>query len=342
MFRRIINFFRLKKSISIDLGTSNVLIYDKQRDEIVLNEPSVVAKDRKTNRIIAVGTDAREMLGKTPDSIIAVRPLSDGVISDIDATRDMITEFIKKIYGPGLSKPEVIICAPIEVTTVEKRALFDSVINAKKVYLIEEGRAALIGSDVDISKPEGNMVIDIGGGTTDIAILSIDEIVASKSIRVASNSFDQDIVRYVKNKFNLLIGDRTAERIKKEISVAIKEETPKVMGIKGRALVDGIPKELEITSNEVQEAILDSINLIVSATKEVLEKCPPELAADILDNGIILTGGGSLVRDLDTLLEKETKIKIVRPENPLESVVLGAGYAFDNRKLLRTLQHREL
>lgn len=341
MFNRFTNFFRLNKSISIDLGTSNVLIYDKQKDKIVLNEPSVVAKDKKTNQIIAVGREAREMLGKTPDSIMAVKPLSDGVISDIDSARAMISEFIRKIYGTGIAKPQVMICVPIEVTTVEKRALFDTIINAKKVYLIEEGRAAVMGAGVDISKPEGNMVIDIGGGSTDIAILSIDEIVASKSIRVASNTFDQDIIRYVRNKFNLLIGDRTAEKIKKEISTATIEETPLTMQVKGRNLLDGIPKELTINSNEVREAIIDSINLIISAIKEVLEKCPPELAADILDNGIILTGGGSLVRNLDVLIESEMQIKVTRPENPLESVVLGAGFAFDNKKLLRTLQMRE-
>ncbi len=341
MFNRFTNFFRLNKSISIDLGTSNVLIYDKQKDKIVLNEPSVVAKDKKTNQIIAVGREAREMLGKTPDSIMAVKPLSDGVISDIDSARAMISEFIRKIYGTGIAKPQVMICVPIEVTTVEKRALFDTIINAKKVYLIEEGRAAVMGAGVDISKPEGNMVIDIGGGSTDIAILSIDEIVASKSIRVASNTFDQDIIRYVRNKFNLLIGDRTAEKIKKEISTATIEETPLTMQVKGRNLLDGIPKELTINSNEVREAIIDSINLIISAIKEVLEKCPPELAADILDNGIILTGGGSLVRNLDILIESEMQIKVTRPENPLESVVLGAGFAFDNKKLLRTLQMRE-
>lgn len=341
MFNRFTNFFRLNKSISIDLGTSNVLIYDKQKDKIVLNEPSVVAKDKKTNQIIAVGREAREMLGKTPDSIMAVKPLSDGVISDIDSARAMISEFIRKIYGTGIAKPQVMICVPIEVTTVEKRALFDTIINAKKVYLIEEGRAAVMGAGVDISKPEGNMVIDIGGGSTDIAILSIDEIVASKSIRVASNTFDQDIIRYVRNKFNLLIGDRTAEKIKKEISTATIEETPLTMQVKGRNLLDGIPKELTINSNEVREAIIDSINLIISAIKEVLEKCPPELAADILDNGIILTGGGSLVRNLDVLIESEIQIKVTRPENPLESVVLGAGFAFDNKKLLRTLQMRE-
>ena len=212
-----VKIFRVNKSISIDLGTANILIYDKQRKKIVLNEPSVVARDRKTGKLIAVGKEAREMLGKTPDSIQAIKPLQDGVIADIDSTKEMITYFIHKIYGNSLFKPEVMICVPIEVTSVERKALFDAVRGAKKTYIIEEGRAAIIGSGVDISQPEGSMVIDIGGGSTDIAILSLDEIIASKSIRIAGNKFDDDIVKYVKRKYNLLIGDRTAENKKKEI-----------------------------------------------------------------------------------------------------------------------------
>ena len=211
-----VKIFRVNKSISIDLGTANILIYDKQRKKIVLNEPSVVARDRKTGKLIAVGREAREMLGKTPDSIEAIKPLQDGVIADIDSTKEMITYFIHKIYGNSLFKPEVMICVPIEVTSVERKALFDAVKGAKKIYIIEEGRAAIIGSGVNISQPEGSMVIDIGGGSTDIAILSLDEIIASKSIRIAGNKFDEDIVKYVKRKYNLLIGDRTAEKIKKE------------------------------------------------------------------------------------------------------------------------------
>ena len=216
-----VKIFRVNKSISIDLGTANILIYDKQRKKIVLNEPSVVARDRKTGRLIAVGREAREMLGKTPDSIQAIKPLQDGVIADIDSTKEMITYFIHKIYGNSLFKPEVMICVPIEVTSVERKALFDAVKGAKKTYIIEEGRAAIIGSGVDISQPEGSMVIDIGGGSTDIAILSLDEIIASKSIRIAGNRFDEDIVKYVKRKYNLLIGDRTAEKIKKELELEL-------------------------------------------------------------------------------------------------------------------------
>ena len=259
------------------------MIYDKQRKKIVLNEPSVVARDRKTGRLIAVGREAREMLGKTPDSIQAIKPLQDGVIADIDSTKEMITYFIHKIYGNSLFKPEVMICVPIEVTSVERKALFDAVKGAKKTYIIEEGRAAIIGSGVDISQPEGSMVIDIGGGSTDIA----------------------------------------------------------VMEIKGRDLETGIPNTVEVNANEIYEAIEDSLFQIVNSTKEVLEKCPPELAADILDNGIVMTGGGSLIRNFIDMMEQEVGIKVFLSPNPLDSVVLGGGAAFDNKKLLRTLQMKE-
>ena len=233
------------------------------------------------------------------------------------------------------------ICVPIEVTSVERKALFDAVKGAKKTYIIEEGRAAIIGSGVNISQPEGSMVIDIGGGSTDIAILSLDEIIASKSIRIAGNRFDEDIVRYVKRKYNLLIGDRTAEKIKKELGSALKVQSPEVMEIKGRDLETGIPNTVEVNANEIYEAIEDSLFQIVNSTKEVLEKCPPELAADILDNGIVMTGGGSLIRNFIDMMEKEVGIKVFLSPNPLDSVVLGGGAAFDNKKLLRTLQMRE-
>lgn len=339
--RRVVRSFRVNKSISIDLGTANILIYDKQENRIVLNEPSVLARDKKTGKVIAVGREAREMLGKTPDSIEAIKPLKDGVIADLDATREMISMFMDNIYGSSIFKPEVMICVPLEVTPVERKALFDSVPGAKKIYIIEEGRAAIIGSGIDISKPSGNMVIDIGGGSTDVAILSLDEVIASKSIRIAGNKFDEDIVRYVRNKHNLLIGDRTAEKIKKELGTAIPEDVPKTMIIKGRQLDVQIPVSLEINSNEVYEAIKPALDSIVSATKEVLEKSPPELAADILDNGIVMTGGGSMIKDFPTLMEKEVKVKVYLTENPLNSVVLGGGKVFDNKKLLKTLQMKE-
>ena len=338
---KLLDFFRVHKSLAIDLGTANILIYDKQKKKIVLNEPSVVAKDKKTGKVIAVGSEAREMLGKTPDSIVAIKPLKDGVIADIDSTRQMIDHFFIFLYGNSLFKPEIMMCMPLEITSVERKALFDSVTGAKRIYIIEEGRAAIIGSGVDISRPEGNMVVDIGGGSTDIAILSLDEVISSKSIKVAGNKFDDDIVKYVRNNYNLLIGDRTAEKIKKELATALPVEEEEIMNVKGRNLENGIPKIVQINSNQVLEAIQDSLYEIITSTKEVLEKCPPELAADILDNGIIITGGGSLIKNFATLLEKEVRIKVILSEEPLNSVVLGGGKAFDSKNLLKTLQVRE-
>ncbi len=338
---KFLRMFRVNKSISIDLGTANILIYDKQKKKIVLNEPSVVARDKKTGKVIAVGKEAREMLGKTPASIEAIKPLQDGVIADIESTKEMISYFIHKIYGNSLFKPEVMICVPIQVSSIERKALFDAVRGAKKTYIIEEGRAAIIGSGINISQPEGNMVVDIGGGSTDIAILSLDEIIASKSVKIAGNKFDEDIVKYVKRKHNILIGERTAEKIKKELGTAIPEVNPEKMDIKGRDLETGIPNTVEINANEIYEAIEDSLYQIVNSSKEVLEKCPPELAADILDNGIVMTGGGSLIKNLIEMMEKEIGIKVYLAENPLDSVVLGGGIAFDNKKLLKTLQMRE-
>ena len=343
-FTRFINFFRMKKSIVIDLGTSNVLIYDKQKKRIVLNEPSILVKDKKTGEIVAIGTKAKNMLGKTSESLAVIRPLNEGVISDIDATREMLNIFVKSIYGGSPFKPEIMICVPAQVTSIERRAIFDAAIGAKKIYLIEEGRAAVLGSGVNISLPEGNTVIDIGGGSTDIAILSLDEIIASKSIRVAGNNFDNDIIKYVKKKFDLLIGDKTAENLKKEIGTAmpVVGEENMTATIKGRDSSTGVPKLIEINSNQVREAIQDSIDEIVNALKEVLEKCPPELSADILNNGVVLTGGGSLLRNFDKLIEEKVQIPINRSSNSLESVVMGGGLAFDNKKLMRTLEMREI
>ncbi|WP_067141967.1 rod shape-determining protein [Oceanivirga salmonicida] len=338
---KFLRILRVKKSISIDLGTANILIYDKQRKKIVLNEPSVVALDKKTKKVIAVGTEARQMLGKTPDSILAIKPLKEGVIADLDVTQQMLNHFIKKIYGYGLFKPEVMICVPLEVSSVERKALFDAVYGAKKIYIIEEGRAAIIGSGIDITKPSGNMVVDIGGGSTDVAILSLNEVISSKSLKIAGNTFDDDIIKYIKNKYNLLIGERAAERIKKTLGTAIVVKDPKIMEVKGLNLTIGSPASVEINENEVYEAIKNSLFKIVSATKEVLEKCPPELAADILDNGIVMTGGGSLIQNFTTLLEEQVKVKVFLSKNPLDSVVLGGGYAFDNKKLLHTLQMKE-
>ena len=343
MFNRFINFFRVKKQISIDLGTSNILFYDKQKGKIVLNEPSVIVIDKKTREVVAVGQEARSMLGKNPDSIEVIKPLRDGVISDLDSTRLMLSIFMKKLYGYSLFKPEVIICVPIEVTTVEKRALFNSIDDAKRIFLIEEGRAALMGTGIDISHPNGNIVIDIGGGSTDIAILSLDEIVVSKSIRIAGNRLDEDIVKYVKNNLGINIGEKTAENIKKELATAIKvqESENKTMIIKGLDILTKSPVERSISSNEVQEAIIGSLKDILSSVRAVLGKCPPELSSDILDNGIILTGGGSLIKSFDKLIENSVNVKVNIPENPLDSVVIGGAYAFNNKKLLATLLVKE-
>ena len=343
MFNRFINFFRVKKQISIDLGTSNILFYDKQKGKIVLNEPSVIVIDKKTREVVAVGQEARSMLGKNPDSIEVIKPLRDGVISDLDSTRLMLSIFMKKLYGYSLFKPEVIICVPIEVTTVEKRALFNSIDDAKRVFLIEEGRAALMGTGIDISHPNGNIVIDIGGGSTDIAILSLDEIVVSKSIRIAGNRLDEDIVKYVKNNLGINIGEKTAENIKKELATAIKvpESENKSMIIKGLDILTKSPVERKISSTDVQEAIISSLKDILSSVREVLGKCPPELSSDILDNGIILTGGGSLIKSFDKLIENSVNVKVNIPENPLDSVVIGGAYAFNNKKLLATLLVKE-
>lgn len=338
---KLSRLFRIKKNISIDLGTANILIYDKQEDKIVLNEPSVVAIDKKTKKLIAVGHEAREMLGKTPDSIEAIKPLKDGVIADIDATRKMLSEFLYKVYGVSIFKPEIMICVPLEVTAVERKALFDAVNYAKKTYIIEEGRAAIIGSGIDISKPSGNMVIDIGGGSTDIAILSLDEVISSKSIKVAGNKFDYDIIMYIKNKYNISIGERTAEKIKKTLATAIKQHKPKKMQIKGRNNNNGIPTSIEINANEIYEAIKDSLYTIINSTKEVLQKSPPELSGDILDNGIVMTGGGSLIQNFTKLMENEIKIRVYLSEHPLDSVVLGGGKAFDNKNLIKTLEMKE-
>ncbi|ACZ00703.1 rod shape-determining protein [Streptobacillus moniliformis] len=343
IFNKIINFFRIKKQISIDLGTSNVLFYDKQAKKIVLNEPSVIVKDKKTDRVVAVGREAREMLGKNPKSIEVIKPLKDGVISDIDLTRKMLSEFMRQVYGISPFKPEVIICVPIEVTKVERRALFDALDDVKRIFLIEEGRAAIMGAGINISNPNGHMVIDIGGGSTDVAILSLDEIIVSKSIKIAGNKFDEDIVKYVKEKLFLNIGDRTAEKIKKELSTAIflPEEENKKMTIKGLDINTKKPKELVITSNQVCEAIEDSLNNLVAAVKEVIGKCPPELASDILDNGIVLTGGGALISNLYKLIENEVKVNVHVPDKPLDSVAIGGSYAFDNKNLLNTLLVKE-
>lgn len=336
--------FNIQKSIGIDLGTANTLVYHKQKEKIVLNEPSVVAVDKETRKVLAVGQEAKDMLGKTPDHIIAVRPLSEGVIADYDITEAMIKYFIKKIFGKfNFRLPEVMICVPIEVTGVEKRAVLEAAISAgaKRAYLIEEARAAALGSGIDISAPEGNMIVDIGGGSTDVAVISLGGTVVSTSIRTAGNNFDEDIIKYIKKTHNLLIGEKTAEQIKINIGTALPLEEEETMTIKGRDLMTGLPKPIEITSTEVLEAIKDSLMEIVMSVKQVLEKTPPELAADIVDRGIVMAGGGSLIRNFPELISKHTHLNVRLAEVPLDSVVIGAGIALDKVDVLRKIEKAE-
>ncbi len=332
------------RSLGIDLGTANTLVYSKKHRRIVLNEPSVVAVERESRKILAVGNEAKEMLGKTPDTIVAVKPLSEGVIADYDVTEAMIKYFIRKVFGShSFLMPEIMICVPIDVTGVEKRAVLEAAISAgaKRAYLIEEARAAALGSGMDISVPEGNMIIDIGGGSTDVAVISLGGTVVSKTIRTAGNNFDSDIIKYVKKTHNLLIGDKTAEEIKIKIGTALPLEEEEVMTIKGRDLIMGLPKTVEITSEEVREAIHDSLMEIVECVKYVLEQTPPELASDIIDKGMIMAGGGSLIRNFPDLIAKHTNLTVKLAENPLESVVRGAGLALDQLNILRQIEKAE-
>ena len=288
------------KDIGIDLGTANVLIYIKGQG-IVLNEPSVVAIDSETKKPLAVGTEAREMLGRTPGRVQAIRPMKDGVIADFNLTEIMLNHYIRKVNGKSfLSRPRILICCPSNITQVEKNAIKEAAerTGAKKVFLEEEPKVAAIGAGMDISKPSGNMVIDIGGGTTDIAILSLGGIVTSCSIKVAGNNFDNDIIKYIKDKYKLLVGDRTAEEIKMTIGSVYPSDTVEKMEVRGRDLVTGLPHTITLSSDEIEEALRESVYLLVHQAKNVLEQTPPELSADIIDKGIVLTGGGSLVKGL--------------------------------------------
>jgi len=329
------------RSIGIDLGTANTLVYSKKHNKIILNEPSVVAVEKETRLVLAVGNEAKEMLGKTPSGIVAVKPLSEGVIADYDITEAMIKHFIKKVFGSyNLFMPEIMLCVPIDVTGVEKRAVLEAAINAgaKTAYLLEEARAAALGSGLDIAAPEGNMIIDIGGGSTDIAIISLGGIVESKTVRTAGNNFDNDIIKYIKKTHNLLIGEKTAEEIKIKIGTALPLDEEETVLIKGRDLIMGLPKPVTISSEEVREAIKDSLMEIVECVKSVLEKAPPELASDIVDNGIVMAGGGSLIRNLPEMVSKYTNLNVRLAENPLESVVMGAGMALDQVNVLKKIE----
>lgn len=320
------------KDIGIDLGTANILIYVKG-EGIVLSEPSVVAMDKDTGKVLAIGKKAHEMLGRTPGSVIAVKPLKDGVIADFDKTEIMLDYFIKKIKGKTIfSKPRILICCPSNITQVEKNAIKEVAerTGAKKVYVEEEPKVAAIGAGLSIDMPTGNMVIDIGGGTTDIAVLSLNGIVYSESIKLAGNTFDTDIIKYIKNKYKLLIGEVTAEQVKIKIGTVSSKEKEKKMEVRGRDLLTGLPKTITVTSNEIKEAIKDSAEMIVHTAKLVLEKIEPELAADIIDKGIVLTGGGALLDGLDKLIEKEIKVPTKVAESPLTCVAEGTGIILDN------------
>ncbi len=325
------------KDIGIDLGTANVLIYVKG-EGIVLNEPSVVAIDNNTRKPLAFGNDAYLMIGKTPGKYTAIKPMKDGVIADFDITLMMLNYFINKVKGFGFRKPKIIICCPADTTKVEKNAILEAAekLGAKKVFLEEEPKVAAIGSGLDISKPVGNMIIDIGGGTTDIAILSLGDIVLSKSLTIAGNSFDNDIKNYIKNKRKLLIGESTAEKIKQEIGSVIlcDKEKKKTYKVKGRDLVTGLPKIVNINSDEIYQALKNDIEKIINATKAVLEETPPELSADIMENGITLTGGGSLIDGMEELFTKELEVVTHLSSNPLTSVVEGTGILLNNLHML--------
>ena len=324
------------KDIGIDLGTANVLIYIKGQG-IVLNEPSIVAIDSDTKKILAVGTQAREMLGRTPGKVQAIRPMKDGVIADFEVTEMMLNSFIRKVNGKSfLSRPRILICCPSNITQVEKNAIKEAAerTGARKVFLEEEPKIAAIGAGLDISKPSGNMVIDIGGGTTDIAILSLGDIVTSESIKIAGNTFDNDIIKYIKEKYKLLIGDTTPEEIKLEIGSVYPEKRNEKMDVKGRDLVTGLPHTITLCGEEVEEALRESVYTIINAAKNVLEQTPPELAADIIDKGIVITGGGALIHGFEELLSHELKVPVFIAETPLTCVVEGTGILLENIHLL--------
>ena len=330
---------RFSSDLAIDLGTANTLVYVKDKG-IVLREPSVVAvrKDIRANRVVAVGKDAKMMLGRTPGNIVAIRPMKDGVIADFEVTEAMLRYFIRKIHDRRtLIRPRINISVPSGITQVEKRAVRESAesAGAREVYLIEEPMAAAIGAGLPITEPIANMIVDMGGGTTEVAVISLAGIVYSKSVRVAGDKMDNAILQFIKRKFNLLIGEHSAEKIKIALGDVIPEEPYQEMEIKGRDLVSGVPKTITINSSEVRSAITEQIETIVDTVKSVLEQTPPELAADIVDKGIVLTGGVALLKNLNKLLRDETHLPIIIADDPLSSVVLGAGMSLDNLDILK-------
>jgi rod shape-determining protein MreB len=328
--------YMFTKDIGIDLGTANVLIYVKGQG-IVLNEPSVVAIDADTKKPLSVGIDAHEMLGRTPGKVKAIKPMKDGVIADFEITEIMLNHFIRKINAKTFfSRPRILICCPSNITQVEKNAIKEAAerTGARKVFIEEEPKVSAIGAGLDISKPSGNMVIDIGGGTTDIAILSLGGIVTSSSINTAGNTLDNDIAKYIKDKYKLLVGERTAEEIKITIGTVFPGSKQEKMEVRGRDLVTGLPHTVTITSDEIEEALRESVYIIIQAAKSVLEQTPPELSADIIDKGIVITGGGALIDGMDKLLAHELKVPVFIADSPLTSVAEGTGILLDNLHLI--------
>jgi len=325
------------KDIGIDLGTANTLVHVKNKG-IVIREPSVVAINKNSGQVLAVGDEAKEMIGRTPGNIVAIRPMKDGVIADFNTTQSMLKYFIRKaLSGKGFFKPRVVICVPSGVTEVEKRAVEEAAYQsgAREVYLIEEPMASAIGANLPVDEPTGSMVVDIGGGTSEVAVISLGGIVTSKSLRIAGDDLDEAIISYVKKEYNLAIGERTAEEIKITIGSAFPGEQEETMNVMGRDLINGLPKNIVLTSSEIREALKEPINAIVDAIKQTLEKTPPELAADVMDRGITLTGGGALLKHLDQLITKETGMAVNIAENPLDCVALGTGKVLDEINTLR-------
>ena len=335
IFDSLFGFF--SSDLAIDLGTANTLVFVKGKG-IVLREPSVVAVHAESKKVLAVGHDAKQMLGRTPGSIIALRPMKDGVIANFEYTEAMIRYFIQKVHNrKALVMPQVIVAVPSGITQVEKRAVRDSVISAgaRNVFLIEEPMAAAIGVGLPIESPSGNMILDIGGGTTEVAVISLSGVVYSKSVRVAGDEIDEAIVTYLKRKYNLLIGERMAEEVKINIGSAYPLEEPTSMEVKGRDLVAGIPKTILISDEEIREAISEVITVIIDTVKTALERTPPELAADIVDKGIVLAGGGALIKGMDLLLREQTGLPIIVAEDPLDSVAIGTGRTLEELDLLK-------
>jgi len=336
-FRSVFGFF--SNDLAIDLGTANTLVYAKGRG-IVVNEPSIVALDRNSKKVLAVGHEAKEMLGRTPADIVAVKPMKDGVIADFDVTEVMLKYFIKQAHRRNhLLSPRIVIGIPSEITQVEKRAVQESALRAKasEVYLVEQAMVAAIGAGMPITEACGNMIVDIGGGTSDIAVISLSGIVYSRSVRVAGNEMDEAIIQYIKRKHNLLIGERTGESIKIQLGSAAPLDQPLSQEIKGRNLIEGVPKTITVTDTEIREALSDCIGIIINAIKVALERTPPELSADIMDRGIVLTGGGALLKRFDKRLADETGLPVFIAEDPLSSVVLGTSKMLTDIKLLRRI-----